>query len=227
MDLDVVLKLGFFIIVILVSAISQFLKERPKKQPQQQQLPQRPDHEGRQLPPRPQANQQANQQAQPVPQQPQAGALEAEIEDFLRQVTGQKPKATSPPPEPIAAEPVYAEPEIIEAEPVSLSGFGRESVAEHVQHHIREGGIDSQGDRLATGIEQRDEKMDSHLHDVFDHNLGTLHDRKPVEPAQKVSRRSSAVGMNPDEILATFKSPEGIRKAIIVNEILTPKSIDW
>ena len=225
MDIDDIIKFAFFIIVILFSAVSQFLKERPKKRAQQQRRAQQPGaDEGRQLPPRPQAN----AQAQPVPQKAEPAGLEAEIEDFLRQVTGQDPKPAPPAePEPVAAQPVYVEPEVIEAEPASLSDFGRESIADHVQHHIREGGIDDRDSHLASGIENRDEKMDEHLHEVFDHNLGTLRTRAPIEAAAKVKRRATGYGMNAAEILKAFESPEDIRKAIILKEILTPKSLEW
>ena len=156
----------------------------------------------------------------------EGGGFEAEIEDFLRQVTGQAPKSP-PPPEPAPVEPAFVEPEVIEVEPVTLSDFGRESVAEHVQHHIREGGIESRDVNLASRIETRDDQMDAHLHEVFDHKLGTLRDDQPTKPTTAVARKPTGAGMNAEQILAAFESPDDIRKAIILKEILTPKSLEW
>ena len=114
---------------------------------------------------------------------------------------------------------MYVEPEVIEEKPATLSGFGNESVAEHVEQHISDA-------NLASKIEQRDEAMDAHLHDVFDHKIGSLSSQTLTE-TKPLSRRKSSVRLNAAELLESFQSPEDIRKAIILKEILTPKSHDW
>ncbi|MCA9216458.1 MAG: hypothetical protein KDB27_25490 [Planctomycetales bacterium] len=213
--MEAFIKIAIFLIIILFSAIGQFLKERPKKRRQDGG----PQNDGRELPPRPQAN------VQGAPQnRPNVGGLEAEIEDFLRQVTGQSAAPPAPTPKPRVAEiqePMYVEPEVIEAEITSRPSIGRESVAAHVKQHLGDA-------HLASKIELRDEKMDSHLHEVFDHRLSSF-DRPTLATKKKQAKPSVAPktsGLDAAELLKAFQSPEEVRKAIILKEILTPKSFD-
>ena len=74
-------------------------------------------------------------------------------------------------------------------------------------------------------IEQRDDAMDSHLHQVFDHSLGTLRREKPTSRVQEDVLHTEDLAELPKEslaasIAATMKNKNDIRKAFILGEIL-------
>lgn len=231
--MDGIIQLLIIVVFVLISAAWQFMTERPQKKAQPRRPPERPEPQRpavqRLEPQRPEPQRPQAGGEQPA-QQPRGGGLEAEIEDFLRQVTGQGPKR-EPPPEPVTAEPILAEPVVTEVELVRAprnQGIGNESVEDHVDSHLRKGRFGKRETHLASQIENRDEAMDAHLHDVFDHQVGALERKSQSGVASELTwAEKSQQEVTAGEILALFKSPIDMRKAIIMKEILTPKSEEW
>jgi len=182
------------------------------------------------------------------PAQPRGGAgqgggeIEAEIDDFLRQVgrqRGDRPpgrmeniqspqRRANPPPRYVSGQPVDAE--IIEAEPAFES-----SVSEHVAEQINTSVFDRRADALGDHVEEADDDMASHLHQVFDHEIGGLVDTSlpaaetetgAVQGESAVSQKK-ATALAAAGIAAMFRSPSSVRQAIILKEILDRPESRW
>ena len=193
------------------------------------------------------AKQQEPQANRPPPQiRPQARAggnkgIESEIEEFLRQARGEKARQTpvqaSPPPRqanPAARAkpqpPRQFRPRVIEAQPVDRDivpgeGFGR-SVSEHVRDHIGKDSISTRDAHLGESIESADERIEQHLEDVFDHDVGHLDHAVKVDTSiaegtdaldnENVDKQSSEA----KRIRQMLSSPDSVREVFIAAEIL-------
>lgn len=77
---------------------------------------------------------------------------------------------------------------------------------------------------LGASVKQADELFDRQLQQKFDHELGTLASRPsttaPVEPPPQSPTPAS-------QIAALLANPEGVRQAVILNEILHRPSDRW
>ena len=130
--------------------------------------------------------------------------MSSDIEAFLRKLTEQKLGT------PLSAEDddEIIDAEIIEdSEPVvaEMSPLGRGPVG-----GSRLGG-------LSASVDEADERMDEHLHKVFDHTLGQLGSKTEPEPAPQ-----AAAGY------ANFlRSRKSIREAIILSEIINRPEHRW
>jgi hypothetical protein len=155
-----------------------------------------------------------------------------DLDDFLRRAAQQRkkrrpaeivilePGAQQPPraaPPPAAPKPL---PEIVEAPPLT-SG----SVSDHVASHLNTRHFDSQkfADRaahLGEDVDQADEHLEAHLQQVFDHRVGKLTDEAIAVTQDDVPPMAAIV----HELL---RSPEDLQRAIILNELLTPRFGQW
>lgn len=127
-------------------------------------------------------------------------ALEAEIEDFLRQAgggqgapraagpaarptaqneprqtqqpLGQQPLRTQPPRRPQQRR-RQSSPRPVEAKVVPQPRRG-ESVREHVQQHISSHPVSEHGKQLGREVANSDETLEARLHQVFDHEVGKI-----------------------------------------------------
>lgn len=163
-----------------------------------------------------------------------------DLEEFLRraaehrtQQTGRKPPVPQPPaharPQPMMPrEPVVeilddlVEAEIIEATPLT-------DIGSHVSQHQFGVEVSHHADGLAEGIEQADERLSAHLHDTFDHRVGSMDDsttfvgaggENASDPATDTTANSRAA-----EIAEMLRNPQSVRNAVILSEILTRP--DW
>lgn len=171
--------------------------------------------------------------------------MAGDIEEFLRRAAQrraqqqqgpQKPQARPPqpqarPPQPQRPKPVPPRPiqaEIIdESKPQVLRGS---SVAAHVKEHIRSGVFDENLSHLGEEVDQSDDRMEAHLHEVFEHELGSfgmqtaraadssLDDDSPGQKRKPVK---------PKNYLAILSNPASIRDAIILSEILARPLDRW
>lgn len=102
-----------------------------------------------------------------------------------------------------------------------------QSVAEHVAEHV---GTSTQAMReevshLGERVIQADEQFDVQLEQKFDHKLGSLSARRD---ARLLDQQPQAVADSPASLIAAMlANPEGVRQAIIVNEILRRPSDRW
>lgn len=101
-----------------------------------------------------------------------------------------------------------------------------QTVIEHVTQHV---GTASEAFRqevadLGQSVRQADEQFDVQLHQKFDHELGSLGHSTGTSGTTEAGSppRSPAA-----QIAAMLASPEGVRQAIILNEILHRPSDRW
>ena len=141
----------------------------------------------------------------------------------------QRPRRPPPPPPPARLVPARqetppfapaVEPEIIDAElseradrvsrQVTEDLRGTEQIAEHTR-------------LLGAEVDMADDKLEAHLHQVFDHQLGRLKTTASATAAQAVDK--PLPDMTLDEIQRLLRNPGAIRDAIIMTEIL--KRPEW
>ena len=152
-----------------------------------------------------------------------------DLEEFLRRAAEQRsqqarPQGPAPAQQPVAYrqpvveildEPVEAE--IIEATPLSdfSSSVGQQQFGYEVSHHA---------DDLAERIEQTDERLSAHLHDTFDHRVGSMDDSSTFvdTDGENVSDPSTDDQSEPfaAEIAEMLRSRGSVRNAVILSEIL-------
>jgi hypothetical protein len=104
----------------------------------------------------------------------------------------------------------------------------RQSVAEHVAEniaaHSRE--VAEQASRLGQRIIEDDQQFDVQLKAKFDHQVGTLTGSAvaAAEQAEAVALREARPAA---QIAALLANPDGMRQAIVINEILRRPSERW
>jgi hypothetical protein len=170
-----------------------------------------------------------------------------EVDEFLRRVAQmraaaeaqakaqQRPAAAKPPAPPRPVPPqrlvparqevTYVEPaeaEIVAVEiPDRVEGFNRrvaqdlrgaEEIAEHTRH-------------LGEEVDQADDKLEARLHQVFDHQIGQLK-KSTMEAAAILSSDPAAEGTARD-MLQMLRSPQSVRDAIVMAEILRRPDDRW
>ena len=102
-----------------------------------------------------------------------------------------------------------------------------ESVAEHVQEHVDASmrAIAQHSSQLGQSVIRADEQFDDELHSKFDHELGSLsqrHDKRMSEQEAAPEPKTPA-----QQIAAMLTNPEGVRQAIVLNEILRRPADRW
>lgn len=184
------------------------------------------------------------------PPQPRAqpAKVDEEIENFLRraaqQRAGQQPQPR-PAPQP-AAPPAPAAPRTLVERPAVLpslpsttrrpsdlvqvemvdeedegAGMKGLTVSEHVQRHLDTRSFESRASHL-TKVDQADEQLSAHLHQTFDHEVGTLAARtqKAKEIAAAAATAATSSKITASGVFALLKDRNSLRNAIILQEIL-------
>ena len=138
------------------------------------------------------------------------------IEDFLRRAISQKlgkrvedveivPDGRGPGPPPLTMK------------------LGDEGVAEHVAHHLDTSQYDDRASRLAEDISQADERLEDHIHDAFDHDVGALdHEEEGVSQGTGQGKKSAR-----QSLLQMFRSKSALRNAILVREVFDRPEHRW
>jgi hypothetical protein len=98
-----------------------------------------------------------------------------------------------------------------------IPSIGEESVAEHVQRHLDVSDIVEHVDHLAEEIEQADERMDAHLDQVFDHDVGKLGSKKSATDELVANVSSNPIA---NDLLRMLQNPKTVRQSIMIAEIL-------
>lgn len=186
--------------------------------------------------PRPPRPAEAPGRAAPNAPPNQADSLRREVEDFLRRAQGQPPEQEEFAPLTPVAESEQRLPERSVAQqrpsrsrpprqrpprqraprqPNTLTPDMRtESVAEHVSRHVRSTKIAEHAEHLGDEVGHADERMESRLHEKFDHQVGSL--RQQTTSSDTAQQKNTVA----DEIAELLKKPEGMRQLIIAQEIL-------
>lgn len=204
-DIVDVIKVVVPLVFVVIYVLSQVMGANPKKPPA-----------------RPQGNR---------PQPPPGGKdLRKEIEVFLQQAQqkaheqqkrGQRvrpqTKRRRRPPERERELPVEAE--VIE--PVEIEERHLSSTVGKLESSIK----GTHFKHLTSQIEQADERMEEHVHQAFDHAVGHL-----GHGAMAVGGAGSALdgpeGL-PAKIVQMLRSPDGMRQAVVLNEILQRPENRW
>jgi hypothetical protein len=166
-------------------------------------------------PPKPQQppQRQAKPRAPVAPQQ-QPRTLEeklrGEVEEFLRKVQGEPANPEEKKPMVVTQRPLVVNtPRTI----VDLSP-ARETVQEHVSKHISTADVTQHAATLGSEVSQADEKLEAHLQQRFQHQIGTLEQRE-VRSAPRPRQNQAAA-----EIAQLLRSPTGMRQIVIASEIM-------
>ncbi|HEX3602240.1 MAG TPA: hypothetical protein VHU84_18955 [Lacipirellulaceae bacterium] len=102
----------------------------------------------------------------------------------------------------------------------------RQSVAEHVAEQVtsRTKSLAENASQLGRRIANEDRQFDSQMKAKFDHSIGTLSEseKSGQPPAESPPRDTPAA-----QIAAMLANPDGVRQAVLVNEILRRPSDRW
>lgn len=183
-----------------------------------------------------------NEGAAPAPQpRNQEEALRSEVEEFLRRAQGKPERAQ--PQEPHRAQPQLPQPQDARSQP-SVMPPPREKPRRQKPRQPAESDPSSprqsrkkkqastqtfttRSKNLGASGAQAKQRMESHLHEAVDHQVGSLEHQEATD-AETVSTEIPLVDNQNDiaaEIAEMLRSPQGVRQLIIANEIL--KRPEW
>ncbi len=184
-----------------------------------------------------QAKQKAEQRrrrAQQKAANPQTQSIESEIEEFLRQARGDAPasRAAAPPVEAVVMEQERAPIRTLSQQTHDVApvqpgeDFARE-LSSHVEEHIGKDSISQRDAHLAETVEMADERIEHHLEEVFDHQVGHIAHQDHTESTSEVAegtdsqawQKDGDVPSTADELIELFKSPDSVKKMFIATEI--------
>jgi hypothetical protein len=180
--------------------VEQFLRDARKAMEGQQQ--QRP----------------AQNAPRPAQQRPQQRAQTPKPPRLPKQ---QKKADKSPPRKPLSEQPrLRPQDSDRELDEIKLGG----SVAQHVSEHLGAGSkFDERAGRLSHIQQSVDQDIGAHVKSAFDHQVGSL-----SQQGGGATLDAPALGDNPaTSILALLRDPQGMRNAIILQEILQPPTHRW
>lgn len=164
-----------------------------------------------------------------------------EIDEFIRraaekrrQAQGQRKPARPAPIAPPAPPPTPVRrlaPEIVEAEII-------EDVSAHVARSVNAAAFDQHAAGLLDDdVDQADERVEARLQRTFDHKLGRLSQIDSTEKGSAPTTRSATdaaaqvttADANPmlSFLVKSFGSPQSIRQAVILSDILTRPEHRW
>jgi len=180
------------------------------------------------------------------PQRGGADRVRDEIEDFLRRVKQEKEGNRPVQASPIEARPMQAPPkkkkqrtskpptppprraEEVPVEAVVVS-TRREGVAEHVSRHLSDAEFRRRANQPGS-VDQADEAMAEHVASTLDHRLGSLEGRAGTSSfAPSVRDRSGGQlgSQAPLDVVALLSSNDGLRAAMLLQEILPRPEHRW
>ena len=176
--------------------------------------------------------------------------MKDEVEEFLRRVAQlraqaeaqaraqqQRPGFQPPPPAqpprmapparlvPAREEVVYLEPAEAEVVDAELAELG-DDVGRHVSQHLR-GNLEiaEHARRLGEEVDRADDRLESRLHQTFDHQLGRL--KKTASDTAATEHAKPAPDVTLREIRDLLRSAASIRDAIVMAEVLRRPVERW
>ena len=152
-----------------------------------------------------------------------------DLEAFLRQAAQQRvqrqkqtTQRASSQGQPIQRRPIERRPEpdlIIEPEVVVertlVDRLNTDDISDHADHLGSE--------HLGENVGFADERMEAHLHDQFDHQIGTL--AQSDAPGSQGDTDEAIV--RAADLIQMLKDPTSIRQAVLLSEILCPPTHRW
>jgi hypothetical protein len=164
-----------------------------------------------------------------------------EIEKFLRRAAQQQQGAAreARPAEPVAAPAapartlgrrpdVFSAPgkspplnaPLVEVEIIDESPAAK-SVGDHVERYFEHSQFKKRPDQFSK-VDQADEDMAAHVHEVFDRQLGKLSGERSTTTAA-----AATMMPKPNQLVQMLRDPRSLRNAVIMHEILTPPESLW
>lgn len=209
-DVETWLKLTFAAVAGLIFLINQLVSIAKKNQ----------------APPAP------RQAPQPVPQRPQPG-LE-DVQDFLRRAAEQRQREAQRPPQPPKQkqprpqQPKKGPAQTPKKQPQRLAKpltaevvedpLRERTVSQHVQRHLSTSEFQERSSHLSQ-VAEKPSEIDSHLHQVFDHQVGRL--TKGIEADDDPAKEGPVAPLTPAAMIGRMlANPESAQQAIILGEIL-------
>jgi hypothetical protein len=172
--------------------------------------------------------------------------MAGDIEDFLRRAAkrraAQSPpasRAPQPPPARLAPQAPQAieylgDDDVVDAyvveQPGILSGH---DVADHVSQHINTSAVGERLSHMGEEIDRADDRMEAHMHGYFEHKLGDLGavtsraSDSTLDDDNVGQSDSDTEKLTPFNIRDLLGSPQSIRDAIILTEILGRPEDSW
>ena len=161
-------------------------------------------------------------------------AQQDEIDEFLRRAADnlkpkQKTAKQTPPKAPPQKQPAPRRLVEIKQEMQPLEQAPRETVAAHVQKHLSTAEFDNRATHLVDDMLTVDRQREQHRQEVFGHRVGTLTDTsvfevEATEQSANIVTQTAAAGL---PLASLLGSPDSLRRAIVLNEILTRPEQRW
>ena len=169
-----------------------------------------------------------------------------EIEEFLKRAAAMRARQQgaqpAPPPQPLAPptprvlSPLSArmptsdvqDAEVIEAEEVT-----GDDVSDYVTRHLDSGLFKQRASQLGADVKSADEVIESRLHQTFEHRLGSLGastaraEDSSLDDDETAAALALAAQSAPMSFAELLRSPQSLRNAIILSEILNPPRNRW
>jgi hypothetical protein len=127
-----------------------------------------------------------------------------------------------------------ARPQLVQAEVVRAQPLG-EGIKQHVGKYLDAGEFQRRAAGLGEEVAQADEQIEQRLHTKFNHEVSSL----AAVPGESAAAPRALPGGEPEDLAAALPSTaaaglaamlgssEGIRRAIVINEILTRPEDRW
>lgn len=116
------------------------------------------------------------------------------------------------------------------SEKTALDGRKRgETVEEHVRSHLghlEESQLAENAALMGSKIAQSDDRLQARLHEKFDHRLGKLEGAKKAAAAE-VAEMPAEFPSTAEAIAQMLSTPDGMRNAVVLNEILQRPIDRW
>ena len=165
----------------------------------------------------------------PQPARPVPRDVTDEIEEFMRRVTkrpGERPVGPRKPQPPVE-EPVRAE--VVGHRPV----VGQ--VGQYVKKDLPEEGLRRRDNQLGSEVAHMDDKIEQHLHQAFDHEMGQLdkaaHEAMtpsaPAESSEPTADSPEVPATSAVGLLDLIANPDSLCQAIILSEIFQRPEERW
>lgn len=150
-----------------------------------------------------------------------------DIEDFLRKAAQRRAQAQQAanqarggPQQPIQRQrppaPPNRDPDIV----INAEVIDPQVVEQPLGNQLSEGRTS-----LESRLEHTDEMVDAHIHEKFDHKLGSLTQQKKPTPGAHTS--DSNINRTASKLIQLIREPESLRAAILLKEVLERPEHRW
>jgi hypothetical protein len=172
-----------------------------------------------------------------------------EIEEFLKRAAAmrarqqasaptpprQAPPPAPPPPRTTPLAPLASRMQadlVEEAEVIDAEELTGSDVSQHVARYLDSGSFRERSSHLGETIKGSDEIIESHLHETFEHRLGqlgatTARAEDSTLDQDEAAAQAALAKPTTFDLRSLFQSPQNLRNAIILSEVLNPPRDRW